>query len=164
MNAVDEHYRVLFLCTGNSARSVIAEALLQHLGGTRFSSFSAGSCPTGTVHPLALEILRARGIAISEPRSKSWDEFVTSAPMDLIVTVCDRAATETCPVWPGHPRTAHWGLQDPAAANGASASKLAAFERAFTVLERRITELISLPTATMKASELTQKLQQIGTL
>ena len=131
-------FRVLFLCTGNSARSILAEALLPHLGGSEYISYSAGSEPTGTVNPLAIETLEKHGVSIRDPRSKSWDEFVDAEPMDLIVTVCDQAAGEVCPIWPGQPHTAHWGIPDPAAVDGSDDERRAAFEAAYEELERLI--------------------------
>lgn len=135
---------VLFVCTGNSARSILAEALLNHRGAGRFKGFSAGSQPRGAVHPLALETLRAHGLPTDGLRSKSWSEFEApgSPVMDSVVTVCDNAARETCPVWPGHPATAHWGIEDPAAVDGSTAEKRAAFETAFQRLEEQITSFI----------------------
>lgn len=131
---------VSFLCTGNSARSILAEAILRRLGAGRFTASSAGSHPTGRVHPLALEVLAEHGYETAGLRSKSWDELSApdAPPIDLIVTVCDRAAGESCPVWPGHPLTAHWGIDDPAACRGSESAQRAAFRRAFHVLERRI--------------------------
>jgi protein-tyrosine-phosphatase len=131
---------VLFLCTGNSARSILAEAYLNHAGAGRVRAYSAGSRPGGTVNPLAVELLRARGIDPGEPRSKSWDEFAApGAPrMDLVVTVCDSAAGEACPVWPGAPARAHWGVDDPAAAQGSHERRRAAFAKAFADLKARI--------------------------
>jgi arsenate reductase len=130
---------VLFLCTGNSARSILAEAYLNHVGKGGFRGYSAGSKPAGKVNALALELLREKGIPASA-RSKSWDEFASpDAPkMDLVVTVCDNAAGEICPVWPGAPRKAHWGVDDPAAVHGSAAEKRAAFRRAFDELKQRI--------------------------
>ncbi|HUQ76090.1 MAG TPA: arsenate reductase ArsC, partial [Burkholderiales bacterium] len=139
---------VLFLCTGNSARSVLAEAYLNHAGGGRFKAYSAGSQPAGKVNPLALQLLSAKGIRTAGFRSKSWNEFA-SMPLDLIFTVCDNAAAETCPVWPGKPATAHWGVPDPAAVQGSDAEKRAAFERAYVALSRRIERLIALPVETL---------------
>lgn len=138
---------ILFLCTGNSARSIIAEALLNHRGHDRFQAFSAGSHPTRTVNPLALEVLAANGVPIDNLRSKSWDEFAArDAPrMDLVVTVCDRAAQETCPIWPGHPATAHLGFADPASVSGSTDEKRQAFERVFSEIDAHIRKLISLP-------------------
>jgi arsenate reductase len=138
-------YNVLFLCTGNSARSILAEALMNHLGEGHFRAFSAGSHPKGEVHPLALETLRANHLPAEGFRSKSWDEFAApGAPsMDFIFTVCDNAAGEVCPFWPGHPVTAHWGLDDPAAAGGTNQEKLRAFERTFRELDTRIRQFIN---------------------
>ena len=140
---------VLFLCTHNSARSVLAEALLRHLGAGRFQAWSAGSQPRAQQqpHPLALQALERAGIASQGLRSKSWDEFAgPQAPhMDLIVTVCDNAAGEVCPIWPGHPASAHWGYPDPSAATGSEAERLAAFERTLVALRQRIAQLVQLP-------------------
>lgn len=135
---------VLFLCTGNSARSILAEAMLNHRGSGRFQAFSAGSHPRGEVHPLALELLRAKGLPVGGFRSKSWDEFAAAgAPaMHRIVTVCDNAAGETCPVWPGSPAIDHWSLPDPAAVEGSDQEKRAAFEATWHALEPRITRLL----------------------
>jgi protein-tyrosine-phosphatase len=140
---MSEPLNVLFLCTGNSARSILAEALLNRDGGGRFHAFSAGSFPKGAVHPMALEVLREGGFATAGLRSKSWDEFAGAGapPLDLIVTVCDNAAGETCPVWPGHPARAHWGIADPAAVQGDG--QRAAFEEAYRLLDTRIAALLS---------------------
>ncbi len=134
---------LLFLCTGNSARSILAEALLNREGGGRFRAFSAGSFPKGAVHPMALEVLRDGGFPTAGLRSKSWDEFAgaDAPPLDLIVTVCDNAAGEVCPIWPGHPARAHWGIADPAAVEGDG--QRAAFEEAYRLLETRIADLLS---------------------
>src|SRR5205814_1007636 len=131
---------VLFLCTGNSARSILAEAYLNHAGRGRFCAYSAGSRPGGRVNPFALELLAKRNLATSDLRSKSWDEFAApGAPkMDFIFTVCDSAAAEVCPIWPGHPTSAHWGVPDPAAVEGTDQQKRHAFEQAFSALARRI--------------------------
>lgn len=133
-------YNVLFLCTGNSARSILAESLINHWGEGRFRGFSAGSHPRGAVHPLAIELLRQMNLPTEGLRSKSWDEFAAAgAPrIDLVVTVCDNAAAEVCPVWPGHPATAHWGIPDPAAVEGTPEQRMAAFRDALGTLERRI--------------------------
>lgn len=137
---------VLILCTGNSARSILGEALINHLGAPRFRAYSAGSKPAGKVNPLALKTLAAHGIAITDARSKSWDEFSlpTAPTMNLVITVCDSAAGETCPLWPGAPVKAHWGLPDPAAATGSEAQKLAEFERVYRMLEPRVRALTAL--------------------
>ena len=135
---------VLFLCTGNSARSILAEAYLNHAGKGRFRAYSAGSRPAGKVNPFALELLASKGIDTTGARSKSWDEFAAQgAPrMDMIITVCDNAAGEACPVWPGKPATAHWGVDDPAAVTGSDARKREAFQRAFAELSARVDRLI----------------------
>jgi arsenate reductase (thioredoxin) len=140
-------FHVLFLCTHNSARSILGEAILNHLGKGQFQAFSAGSQPSGQVNPLALEELRRMGLSTEGYRSKSWGEFgVPGAPrMDFVFTVCDDAAREACPVWPGHPVTAHWGVQDPAAAAGSEEERRQAFRGAALVLWRRIELLLSLP-------------------
>ncbi|HZP98787.1 MAG TPA: arsenate reductase ArsC [Reyranella sp.] len=135
---------VLFLCTGNSARSILAEAILARRGGGRFTAFSAGSHPKGEVHPLALALLREKGHDVSGFRSKSWDEFATkeAPPMHRIVTVCDNAAGEACPLWPGKPAIAHWGLPDPAAVEGSEAERRAAFARTYEELDERISKMV----------------------
>lgn len=141
-----DRYNVLFVCTRNSARSLMAETLANRLGGERIRAFSAGNHPDGRVHPGAVRALTAAGLATSELRSKSWDEFtVSDAPvMDLIITVCDRAAGETCPHWPGHPVTAHWSVPDPAAAHGSQEQVQRAFSLALQMLQQRISLLLSL--------------------
>lgn len=158
----DPSYNVLFLCTGNSARSILAEALLTRWGRGKFHAFSAGSHPKGTVHPLALELLQRHGLPTEHLRSKGWDEFaVPGAPrLDFIFTVCDRAAAEVCPVWPGQPMTAHWGVEDPAAAHGEIAQR--SFRNAFHTLEARIRLFVSLPIATLERMKLKQRLDEIG--
>ena len=158
-------YNVLFLCTGNTARSVLAEGILQHLGKGRFRGFSAGSQPKGTVNPFALEELRRAGLPAEGFRSKSWDEFAKpDAPqMDFIFTVCDNAANEVCPVWIGHPMTAHWGVEDPAAIEGTDEAKRLAFRKAATALRRRIELFLSLPLASLDGLVLQGKLSSIGT-
>lgn len=160
----DRVYNVLFLCTGNSARSILAEALLNQLGQGRFKAFSAGSHPKGEVHPLALEVLATSGFPTEGFRSKSWDEFaVPGAPeMHFVFTVCDNAAGETCPLWPGHPMTAHWGIEDPAAVGGTRLQQLAAFEAALRFMRNRITAFINLPLASIDRLALTPKLTAIG--
>jgi arsenate reductase len=157
-------YNVLFLCTGNSARSILAEALMNRWGQGKFRAFSAGSHPTGTVNPHALELLQQTGLPLEQPRSKSWDEFaLPGAPaMDFIFTVCDSAAGETCPYWPGHPMTAHWGVPDPAAVTGSAAAKEQAFQSAFRTLEARIKLFASLPIAKLEDMTLRQRIAEIG--
>ena len=138
------NFNVLFLCTGNSARSIIAEGILRKLGGETFFSYSAGSHPAGKPNPYALAVLRDHDIDVSFARSKLWDEFANSdsPKMDLIITVCDNAAGETCPVWPGHPSMAHWGVPDPATVQGSHQDTLAAFERTYVEMEVRIKMLL----------------------
>ncbi len=157
---------VLILCTGNSARSVLAEASLNDLGRGRFRAFSAGSQPSGRVNPFALELLAARGHSIDRLRSKSWDEFAApGAPvMDFIITVCGNAAGETCPSWPGHPATAHWGVEDPAAVQGSDDGKRAAFLTAYSILRRRIERLLALPLDTLNAPAIKAHLIEIGSV
>lgn len=156
-------FNVLFLCTGNSARSILAEALLDQLGAGRYRAYSAGSQPRGAVHPQALETLRAAGVPVAGLRSKSWDEFEQAgAPtMDFIVTVCDNAAGETCPVWLGHPLVAHWGMADPAAVEGEAAQQ-AAFAATLAGLRQRIEALLSLPIAGLEPAALQVALRTIG--
>jgi arsenate reductase (thioredoxin) len=157
-------YNVLFLCTGNSARSILAEALLNHWGKGRFAAFSAGSFPKGAVHPLALELLTILDLPTGGLRSKSWDEFAApGAPaMDFVITVCDQAAGEICPVWPGHPVMAHWGLPDPAALGGSETETRQAFRAALRVLENRIKLFVSLRTETLDRMALSRKAAEIG--
>ena len=157
-------FNVPFLCTGNSARSILAEAYLNTHGRGRFTGYSAGSHPTGKVNPLALEILEKSRIDISNLRSKSWDEFAQpGAPrMHFVFTVCDQAAGEVCPVWPGQPVTAHWGVDDPARVEGADAEKRQAFMRAFAVLSTRISLLLNLPLDKLDRLVLKNKLDEIG--
>jgi arsenate reductase (thioredoxin) len=157
-------YNVLFLCTGNSARSILAEALLNQWGAGKFSGFSAGSHPKGQVHPLALELLQKRDFPIVGLRSKSWDEFaIPGAPrMDFVFTVCDNAAGEVCPVWPGQPMTAHWGVDDPAAVEGTELQRREAFRKAFRALESRIRVFTSLPIASLDRLALKQRVTDIG--
>jgi arsenate reductase len=147
-------WNVLFLCTGNSARSILAEALLNALGQGRFRPYSAGSHPAGQVNPFALDYLRGRGIEVDGLRSKGWEEFADArmAAMDIVITVCDNAAGEACPVWPGHPMTAHWGVPDPAGVTGTNDTKRAAFATAATALEARIRRLVALPLAGLERS------------
>jgi protein-tyrosine-phosphatase len=157
-------YDVLFLCTGNSARSILAESLLNHWGKGRFRAFSAGSFPKGQVHPLALELLKRMNLPFEGFRSKSWDEFAApgTPPIDFIFTVCDNAAGEVCPVWPGKPMTAHWGIADPAAAAGSDADKASAFRKALEELETRIKLFVQLPIASLDQMTLREKLRAIG--
>jgi arsenate reductase (thioredoxin) len=161
----DRTWHVLFLCTGNSARSILAEAMLNHLGRGRFRAWSAGSHPTGTVNPLAIETLRRMGVPAEGLRSKSWDEFATpGAPaLDFVLTVCGKAAGEVCPVWPGHPTTAHWGVDDPAAVRGSDEAKSQAFWSAAALLRRRIELFLSLPLDRIDAHSLEARLVEIGT-
>jgi arsenate reductase len=157
-------YNVLFLCTGNSARSLLAEVLLNHWGNGRFRAFSAGSYPTGTVNPLALETLQRHHLPTAGLRSKSWDEFATpdALPLDFVFTVCDNAANEVCPVWPGQPMTAHWGVPDPAAVAGSLVERTQAFRDAFRVLENRIKIFVNLPLRSLDRIKLQQTLRDIG--
>ena len=157
-------YNLLFLCTGNSARSIMAEVLLRRWGGDKFRSFSAGSHPKGAVHPYALDLLRSLRMPIDELRSKSWGEFVQpGAPqMDFIITVCDQAAGEVCPIWPGQPMTAHWGVPDPAAVEGSEEAKRDAFRAALRQLDNRIKLFISLPFAALDRMALKHELDRIG--
>jgi arsenate reductase len=162
--ANDRVYNVLFLCTGNSARSIIAEALLNHAGRGRFRAFSAGSFPAGKVNPYAIELLDVAKLPHADARSKSWDEFARDdAPrMDMILTVCDNAAGEVCPVWPGKPVTAHWGIPDPAAVDASAEDKRAAFRKAASMLHRRIELLVSLPVDKLDAMAIETHLRRIG--
>lgn len=155
---------VLFLCTGNSARSILAEQLLNHWGKGKFHAFSAGSHPKGQVHPIALALLQHMNLPTDGLRSKSWDEFARPAapPIDFIFTVCDNAAGEVCPVWPGRPITAHWGIEDPAAVEGSESQKWAAFRKAFHELERRIKAFTSLPLQALEGAKLKEHLDAIG--
>lgn len=159
-------YKVLFLCTGNSARSILAESILAKDGGGRFRAFSAGSQPKGAVNPFALKVLRAYDYPADGFRSKSWEEFARpDAPvMDFVFTVCDNAAGEACPVWPGQPMTAHWGIEDPAAVEGADIQKEAAFVAAFRYLKTRISVFTALPLASIDRMALGSKLVEIGQL
>jgi len=164
MSASDRVYTVLFLCTGNSARSILAEVVTNHLGKGRFRAYSAGSHPNGRVNPWALELLKSSGMPTSGLRSKSWDEFARAdAPkFDFIITVCDNAANEACPVWPGKPTTAHWGVPDPAAVEGSDDEKRAAFRSAMTTLRRRIELLMALPLDKLDGLSVQQDLEQIA--
>ena len=158
------HYNVLFLCTGNSARSIMAEAILNHKGKSTFTAYSAGSHPSGVVRPEALKQLAMARISTRGLRSKSWDEFSRpGAPaMDFVFTVCDNAAKETCPLWPGQPMTAHWGVPDPAAVHGDSAEIERAFRDAFFVLDRRISLFLALPLAALDRLALKKEVDRIG--
>jgi len=162
----ERELNVLFLCTGNSARSIMAEAILNQLGRGRFRAFSAGSHPTGTVNPYALEQLRRAHLPVEGLRSKAWDEFARpgSPPLDFVFTVCDNAAGETCPVWPGRPVSAHWGVEDPAAVEGEDELKRRAFFKAYTLLHRRITLFVSLPLDKLDALALKRGVDDIGLL
>lgn len=162
----DKTYNVLFICTGNSARSILAESLMNRYGGGRFRGYSAGSFPKGAVHPYVLDLLRSLDLPTEGLRSKSWAEFAEpGAPdMDFVFTVCDQAAAETCPVWPGQPVTAHWGVPDPAAADGSEAERMNAFREAFRMLERRIQLFLALPIASLDRLVLTRKVEAIGRL
>lgn len=157
-------FNVLFLCTGNSARSILAEALMNHLGKGRFRAFSAGSHPTGKVNPFAVKLLENQGLSVDDLRSKSWDEFGApdSPPLDFVFTVCDNAAGEACPFWPGQPMTAHWGVEDPAAVEGDDALKMLAFRQSFRELENRIKIFASLPFQSLDKIRLKNKLDEIG--
>lgn len=159
-------YNVLFLCTGNSARSILAESILTKDGAGRFRAFSAGSAPKGEVNPFALKALRAYGYPSESFRSKSWLEFAEPrAPvMDFVFTVCDNAAGEACPIWPGQPMTAHWGIEDPAAVEGSDIQKEAAFNSAFRYLKNRISVFTALPIAKLDRLALGAKLREIGRL
>jgi arsenate reductase (thioredoxin) len=157
-------YNVLFLCTGNSARSILAESLLNSLGEGKFRAYSAGSFPKGQVHPMAVDLLKRMNLPTENLRSKSWDEFAAPAapPIDFIFTVCDNAAGEVCPVWPGKPMTAHWGIADPAAVDGTDVEKASAFRKAFKELETRIKLLISLQIGALDGMTLQARLREIG--
>ncbi len=160
----DRRYNVLFLCTGNSARSIIAETLINQWGRGRFRGFSAGSHPKGAVHPIVLELLRKMNLPTEGLRSKSWDEF--AAPhgplLDFVFTVCDNAAGEVCPCWPGQPMTAHWGVPDPAGVEGSDTEKWLAFREAFRLLDNRIKIFTSLPFGSLDRIKLQHRLDEIG--
>lgn len=160
----DRLLNVLFLCTGNSARSIMAEAILNSIGAKRFKAYSAGSHPFGSVNPLALDWLNKNHFDTKELRSKSWDEFAApGAPeMDFVLTVCDNAAGEVCPVWPGQPISAHWGVEDPVAVDGTQEAKEKAFRNAFMILHRRISLLTSLPLTSLDRMSLQREVKQIG--
>jgi arsenate reductase len=159
-----DHYNALFLCTGNSARSIMAEAILNHRGKGRFTAYSAGSHPSGQPRPEALEQIESAGMPTSGLRSKSWDEFAApEAPkLDFVFTVCDNAANEVCPYWPGQPMTAHWGIPDPAAETGTPAEIARAFRDAFVVLDRRIGLFLSLPLGTLDQLAIKREVDNIG--
>jgi arsenate reductase (thioredoxin) len=160
----DRSFNVLFLCTANSARSILGESILNHLGHGRFRAFSAGSHPKGQVNPYAVDQLASMGFPTADLHSKSWDVFAAAgAPhMDFVFTVCDDAAGEACPIWPGQPMTAHWGIADPAAAGGSEIDRRAAFRAAFAALENRIRLFISLPFEALDRMALQQRLDAIG--
>jgi len=157
-------FNVLFLCTGNSARSIMAEAILNSIGKRKFKAYSAGSHPTGKVNPLAIELIERNRLPTIGLRSKDWSEFSQSDTpfMHFVFTVCDQAAAETCPVWPGEPMTAHWGITDPAAVEGSDETKRAAFLKAYTELYRRISLFTCLPLDTLSGLALKEKLEEIG--
>src|SRR5260370_20296631 len=157
-------YNVLFLCTGNSARSILAEVLIDHWGKGQFKGYSGGSFPKGAVHPLAIDLLERLHLPIRGLRSKSWDEFARpGAPvMDFIFTVCDQAAGEGCPVWPGNPVTAHWGVPDPAAIDGTEAEQRRAFREAYVVLENRIKLFVALPIEKLERRAIKRNVEDIG--
>jgi len=160
----DRPYNVLFLCTGNSARSIIAEALINQWGPGRFRGYSAGSHPKGTVHPIALQLLKKMNLPTEGLRSKSWDEFAAAGapPLAFVFTVCDNAAGEVCPYWPGQPMTAHWGVPDPAAVRGSDTDKWLAFRDAFRMLDNRIKIFTSLPLESFDRMRLKERLDAIG--
>jgi arsenate reductase (thioredoxin) len=158
------HYNVLFLCTGNSARSIMAEAILNHKGGPRFTAFSAGSHASGTVRPEALAQLEVAHIPTAGLRSKTWDEFATPAApkLDFVFTVCDNAAKEVCPIWPGQPMTAHWGVPDPAAVQGSAQEIQRAYRDAFFMLDRRISLFLNLPIIALDRLAIEREIKSIG--
>jgi arsenate reductase (thioredoxin) len=160
----EQPYNVLFLCTGNSARSIIAEAILNKIGGGKFVAYSAGSQPKGQVNPHTIQLLQNLGYETSSLRSKSWHEFAKpgAAPLDFTFTVCDNAAGETCPVWPGQPMTAHWGVPDPAEAQGTPAEVAFAFKDAYRMLNQRIGIFVALPIRSLDQLSLQKRLQEIG--
>ena len=160
----DRTYNVLFLCTGNSARSILAEILLDHFGSGRFKAYSAGSFPKGSVHPLALDLLDRLRLPTADLRSKSWDEFARpGAPvMDFVFTVCDQAAGEVCPVWPGNPITAHWGVPDPATVEGSNEERRRAFRNALHAIESRVKLFVALPIDKLDRMAVKRDLDEIG--
>jgi len=159
-----DHYNVLFLCTGNSARSILAEAILNRKGKGVFTAYSAGSHPSGKVRPEALQQIESAGLSMAGLRSKSWDEFAEpGAPkMDFVFTVCDNAAREVCPFWPGQPMTAHWGVPDPAAIKGSPDEIERAYRDAFSILDRRVGLFLSLPLSTLEQLAIQRELDEIG--
>lgn len=159
-----DRYYVLFLCTANSACSLMGEALVNSMGGDRQRAFSAGSHPTGQVHPVAAQVLESAGLPTANLRSKSWEEFAHSnaRKMDLIITVCDHAAGETCPTWPGHPVTVHWSIPDPAIATGTSEQIQNAFSTALKMLQQRISLLLALPLDTLDSVAAKSRIEQLG--
>jgi arsenate reductase len=161
---MQDHYNVLFLCTGNSARSIMAEAIMNFKGRPRFTAYSAGSHPTGAVRPEALKQLESSRVPVNDARSKSWEEFSKpDAPkLDFVFTVCDNAAKELCPVWPGQPLTAHWGVPDPAGVNGSPEQVSRPYRDAFVALERRISLFLSLPLASIDRLSLKKEIDNIG--
>ena len=166
----DRVFNVLFLCTGNSARSILAEAILNHTGRGRFHAYSAGSHPAGRVNPLAIDLLQKQGLPVASLRSKSWDEFSLGGTtpglpnFDFVFTVCDNAAGEVCPVWPGQPMTAHWGIADPATVEGSDEARRRAFSLAFSQLNRRISLFVNLPLVKLEGVALKRELDDIGRL
>lgn len=160
----EKTYNVLFLCTGNSARSIMAEALVTTMGQGRFQGYSAGSKPNGKVNPFAIEQVKKTGYPVDKLRSKSWDEFAApDAPhMDFIITVCDNAAGEVCPYWPGHPTSAHWGFEDPAAVEGTDEEKRAAFEKIFKQIRTRVNTFVSLPVHMLDKHAIQKEMKKIG--
>jgi arsenate reductase len=164
VNAAPKRYNVLFLCTGNSARSIFGEAILNYKGRPNFTAYSAGSHPSGRVHPQAIKEIETAHLSSAGLRSKSWDEFAKSgAPqMDFVFTVCDNAAREVCPVWPGQPMTAHWGVPDPAAVQGTPDEIARAFRDAFTILDRRISLFLCLPLASLDKLAIQKQIDSIG--
>ncbi|HJW39966.1 MAG TPA: arsenate reductase ArsC [Rhizomicrobium sp.] len=157
-------YNVLFLCTGNSARSILGEAILNKIGDGKFAAYSAGSQPKGAVHPQAIALLQRLGFPADGLRSKSWDEFAVAdaPPLDFVFTVCDNAANEVCPIWPGQPMTAHWGVPDPAAVEGTEADVATAFRDAFLLLQRRVELFANLPVRSLDRMSLKKRLDEIG--
>jgi protein-tyrosine-phosphatase len=160
----DRVFNMLFLCTGNTARSILAEGILRKVGAGKFKAYSAGSQPKGTVNPFALVVLAAHDCPTDGYRSKTWAEFAAGPTMDFVVTVCDSAAGEACPLWPGQPITAHWGIEDPAAVTGTDLEKEQAFEQAYRHLARRIEAFVATPVASLDALRLQSEMRRIGAL